>query len=239
MGVAAGVEVLIERDDAMTDDKHKPPAGPVRRPTPAEVREAKAALFDVMAGAPDLLGEFIDVATAGVRSFASRQSDAASRLASMLLCVLEETPEPRVSKHFDMADVLVAVEPWFSGTPAMAALEARLLGTDVPGKKRGGLPSTMDDLVAMAEAGDLSGVAVRFPGEDGPDHALSLRDWPTALAWFEDVAHHLLDPELDARPTVTGTWSGTWSGGQATPRPIELWLDDIERLVAAANGAGR
>jgi hypothetical protein len=198
-------------------------------------RDLMRELFDAMGGDPGFRQEVAMAALSSAESESSAAGLLYRRLFSVLLSVVCSSPRPAKGMYmgFSCADVVELLDKEYRGAPIMDELRACLLGQGEAERAKGP-PATIDDLVAMAEAGLLHGVAVRFPLEDGPEHALALRDWPSAMGWFEDVAHHLMDPESNARPTVTGTWSANWRGGAATACPIEFDLSDMERLFAAA-----
>jgi len=74
---------------------------------------------------PSLLRPLIDAATEGVKEFADKQSDAASKMAFKLFSVLDDVPVKDTFGPFSKDEVLEPLSRWFEGTPGLENLRKK------------------------------------------------------------------------------------------------------------------
>lgn len=77
----------------------------------------KELVFKACEEDPGMLRPIIDMATAGVKSFADKQSDSSSKIAFMMSQVLDQFPETKNFGPFKREEILDRIKPWFDGTP--------------------------------------------------------------------------------------------------------------------------
>ena len=82
----------------------------------------KNFVFYVCSKNPALVPVVISAATEGVKEFAARQRDDASKMSAMLLDVLDENVvKPNKvrlkTRYFSINQIWETIQPWFGGTP--------------------------------------------------------------------------------------------------------------------------
>ena len=83
-------------------------------------------VFSACAENPELVSQVIDAASAGVKEFASKQSDDTTKMAFMMTQVLDQFPDCQQFGPFTRQNILDLISPWFEGTPWLTKQRAAL-----------------------------------------------------------------------------------------------------------------